>query len=331
MIHSNWLVRQKWFPSKKYSLKLLTVGCVLASPLAFSEQQNAAGFHGSVSLFTGIDSTNSVMDTESQAQITDYSGSQERQNEAVVIPFWDLNYRFDGSSEVYFKTDIVGMASDFYTQAGYRHYLGDGSNLAIGVVPGLLEKEVWKNPYQLQSDRTTTKANVQGVVLNYDRVLGSDWSLEFARGKYSLDQEDSIAALDRNSNLSYAEFNYMTDFNESWGLEWLISYLDIDASGSALKSLRVSSEAELQLRSGRHITMLAGSAGLQKFDDTNPLWDRTREDVKFGVSATYIYAAPFDWKNTLFIARGGWDITDANIDFYDHDEYLATLGMQYKF
>ncbi len=346
MIHSSLLIHPALFtPSlkskqrnkatKSFSLKgylkLLAAGCVLASSTVYADEQNTAGFHGSVSLFTGVDGTNSVMDTESQAKITDYSGSQERKNEAVVIPFWDLNYRFDESNEVYFKTDIVRMASDFYTQAGYRYYLTDGSNIAFGVLPGLLEKEVWKNPYQLQSDRTTTNASVQGLVLNYDRVLGSDWSLEFARGKYSLDQEDSLAALDRNSNLSYVELNYMTDFNESWGIEWLINYLAVDASGSALKSQRISTEVEFQLRNGRHITMLAGSIGLQKFDDINPLWKRTREDTKLGASATYIYAMPFDWKNTLFIARGGWDITDANIDFYDHDEYLITLGMQYQF
>ncbi|MDN3612059.1 DUF2860 family protein [Vibrio ostreicida] len=317
--------------SMKRCSQWLTVGCLLATPLAYAEQQNTTGFHGSVSLFTGVDGTNSVMDTESQANITDYSASQDRQSEAVVIPFWDLNYRFDGSSEVYFKTDIVGMASDFYAQAGYRHYWSDGSNLAIGVVPGFLEKEVWKNPYQLYSDRETTNAAVQGLVLSYDRVLGSDWSIELARGKYEVDQEESLAQLDRNSNLSYAELNYRANLNASWGVEWLISYLDVDASGSALKSQRVSTEAELQLRSGRHIALLAGSAGLQKFDDTHPIWERTREDTTFGVSATYLYAAPFDWQNTLFIARGGWDITDANIDFYDHDEYLVTLGIQYRF
>ncbi|NVD08755.1 DUF2860 domain-containing protein [Vibrio sp. JPW-9-11-11] len=346
MIHSNLLIHTFLYKSSlsfqqtnkvtislllKGYLKLLTIGFVLASSVVYAEEQKVAGFQGSVSLFTGVAGTYSVMDTESQAQITDYSGSQERHNEVVVIPFWDLNYRFDDSNEVYFKTDIVGMASDYYMQAGYRHYLTDGSNIAIGVVPGLLEKEVWNNPYQLQSDRTTTNAAVQGLVLNYERVLGSNWSLEFARGKYSLDQEESLAALDRNSNLSYIELNYMTDLNESWGIEWLINYLDVDASGSALKSQRISTEAELQLRNGRHITMFASSVGLQKFDDTNPLFKRTREDTKLGVSATYIYAMPFDWKNTLFIARGGWDITDTNIDFYDHDEYLITLGMQYRF
>ncbi|WP_295895589.1 DUF2860 family protein [uncultured Vibrio sp.] len=358
MTHSNWLVQQnrlfhpmffmpslqradgsraaqspskRGLPSNKWPLKLLMAGSVLVTPFSYAEPQNATGLHGSVSLFTGIDGTNSVMNTESPANLSDYSASQDRQNEAVVIPFWDLNYRFSGASEVYFKTDIVGMASDFYTQAGYRYNLTDGSKLAIGVVPGLLEKEVWKNPYQLQSDRTTTKAAVQGIVLNYEQILGTDWSVELARGKYAIDQEESMTALDRNSTLSYAELNYMTDLSERWGFNWLISYLDIDATGSALKSKRVNTEAEFQLRNGRHITMLASSVGLQQFDDTNPIWDRTREDKKFGVAATYIYAAPFNWKRALFIARGGWDVTDANIDFYDHDEYLVTLGMQYRF
>jgi hypothetical protein len=125
MIHSNLLLhpvlftpslssKQRNKATKSFSLKgylkLLAVGCVLVSSTVYAEEQKIAGFHGSVSLFTGIDGTNSVMDTESQAKITDYSGSQERKNEAVVIPFWDLNYRFDESNEVYFKTDIVGMA-----------------------------------------------------------------------------------------------------------------------------------------------------------------------------------------------------------------------------
>lgn len=311
-------------------LKLFSLGCLLVSHFAYAEQQNTTGFHGSISLFTGVEGTNSVMDTETQAKITDYSASSERHSDAVVIPFWDLNYRFDAANEVYFKTDIIGMANDFYLQAGYRHYLSDGSSLAIGVVPGFLEKEVWKNPYQLQTEREITDASVQGLVLNYDRVLGSDWSIELARGKYSIDQEESISALDRNANLSYGELNYETDLSQSLGLSWSINYLAVDAAGSAQKNQGVGTEAELQFRKGRHITMLGASVGFQKFDAINPIWEKTREETKYGVSATYIYAAPFNWKDALFIARGGWDITDANIDFYDHDEYLITLGMQYQ-
>jgi len=322
-------------PSKlllmKHYLKLLTMGSLLVSHFAYAEQQNTTGFHGSISLFLGVEGTNSVMDTESQAKITDYSGSEEHHNEAMVIPFWDLNYRFDDASEVYFKSDIIGMANDFYSQTGYRHYLSDGSSITIGVVSGLLEKEVWKNPYQLQAKREITNAAVQGLVLNYDRILGSDWSIELAGGKYSIDQEDSISALDRNANLSYGELSYETDLSPSLGLSWSINYLDVDATGSAEKNQGVATYAELQLRNGRHITMLGASVGLQEFDAINPIWGRTREETKFGVSATYIYAAPFNWKDALFIARGGWDITDANIDFYDHDEYLFTLGMQYGF
>ncbi len=167
---------------------------LIHTPSLANQETPTQGFYGNFSLFFGAQGTNSNLSTETNASVGGYEASADNENQAVVIPYWDIAYRFNPKYELYFNTDIVGMANDFYLQTGYRYSLDDGSQLALGFVPGLLEKEVWQNPYQLGASRETTDSAVQGIVANYDQILGSDWSLELALGKYQVDQEKSVSA-----------------------------------------------------------------------------------------------------------------------------------------
>ncbi|WP_163391309.1 DUF2860 family protein [Enterovibrio norvegicus] len=314
----------------RQTAKMFSIICLLTSPFATAEDSVPQGFYGSVSLFTGFSGTTSPLSTDSDAVISEYSTS-ENNSEVVVIPFWDVKYRLNSTSELYIETDIVGMASDFYLNAGYRHYLKDDSYLALGIVPGLLEKEVWKNPYLLNTQRETTKAAVRGVIANYNKLLGSDWSVELARGEFNVDEDTTVAELQRDATLSYAELSYDMQLNQQWGVEWVGHYLDIQSNASAPDSQRYGMDIETQYRAGRHVVMAGISSGQQNFDKELALFGRTRKDDRFGLSATYVYASPFNIDSTLMIVRGGWDHVDSNIDVYDSDNYLVTIGMQYQF
>ena len=151
------------------------------------------------------------------------------------------------------------MANDFYMQAGLQYHMSDGSHIALGVVPGILEKEVWKNPYLLNDNRDATNAMVQGVVLNYDKILGSNVSLEIAAGQYQIDDERSgellgtiSDELNREADLSYLSFSHVINVSESVELEWQGYYLLTDAQGGAMSSTRYGVELELQKHGASH-------------------------------------------------------------------------------
>ncbi|UXI02449.1 DUF2860 domain-containing protein [Photobacterium sp. TY1-4] len=311
---------------------------VLAAPAA-AMQQGKFGLYGEVNLLAGGASEKSSFNTEGQTVITDYNAPGQAEESTVFFPVWDLNFRIPSTnSELYFKSDLVGMASDFYMQAGYRHYLVDGSSVAIGFVPGVLEKETWQDPFALNTERQETKQTVRGLVFNYDNILGSSLALELAAGEHRVDDEQSGATtientslLTREGNLYYAAIGQSIPPIAGLGLEWDIHYLFDDADGAAMRGERVGIKAELSRQVNRHIFVLGGDYSTHSFDASHPIFNEVREDTSTGFSLRYVYAAPYNWRNVMLFASGGWDRRESNIDFYDRDQVLTTLGLQYQF
>lgn len=311
---------------------------LLAAP-AVAQQQGKFGLYGEVNLLAGGASEKSSFNTQGEAVISDYNAPGQSEESAVFFPVWDLNFRIPSTnSELYFKSDLVGMASDFYMQAGYRHYLVDGSSIAIGMVPGVLEKETWQDPFALNTERQETKQTVRGVVFNYDNILGSSLALELAAGERLIEDElsgensiEDSARLSREGGLYYASIGQVIPPIAGIGLDWEVHYLIADADGAAMRGERVGVTAELSRQVNRHIFVLGGSYATHSFDETHPIFDQIREDASTGVSLRYLYAAPYNWRNVLVFASGGWDSRASNIDFYDREQILTTLGVQYQF
>ncbi|UTV28835.1 DUF2860 family protein [Photobacterium atrarenae] len=317
---------------------LILIISVLAVP-AMAQQQGKFGLYGEVNLFAGGASEKSSFNTEGEAVITDYNAPGQREESTVFFPVWDLNFRIPRTnSELYFKSDLVGMASDFYMQAGYRHYLVDGSSVAIGVVPGVLEKETWQDPFALNTERQETKQTVRGLVFNFDNILGSTMGLELAAGERTVEEElsgesvvENISLLNREGSLYYAAVGQGIPPIAGVGLDWKVHYLIADADGAAMRGEQLGLMAEFSWQVNRHIFVLGGNYATHSFDEPHPVFNEIREDTSTGVSVRYVYAAPYNWHNVTLFASGGWDSRASNIDFYDKEQILTTLGMQYQF
>ncbi|WP_087020186.1 DUF2860 family protein [Thaumasiovibrio subtropicus] len=320
------------------SVPVATAIALFAQP-SYAQATNTddGQFYGNIGLYVGMSGERNALSTESNSLLPSLGITPDSDSEAVFIPMWDLNYRWT-QHEVYYKTDIVGMASDFYTQLGYRYYLTESSYLAVGYVPGLLTKEAWADPYAVGVERQETDLSVNGWVFNYHGAFGTPYNLEIALGQREIDDEQSgqqagfnTDALSREGDLLYAAVSREHALSEIYGLEWEVHYLTADMKSDAMANDRIGGEIEMTAQFGRQITKFGVSAARQDYDGINPLFNQTRKDTHIGLSATYIYAAPFNWQSSAFVARAGWDETRSNIDFYDSEEWLVTVGMNYRF
>ncbi len=297
------------------------------------------GFHGDIGIYLGMSSTNSSLSTEQEAIQSQLTGEQTTQEEALVIPMWNISYTKNTHS-LYYKTDIISMAKDFYSQLGYRYEINDSSSISLGYIPGLLTKEVWNDPYATQTDRVKTDLNFDGWVMDWKNFMDTGYSLQLATG--SIDIEDEMSGqqtlpplsqveLDRQGQVYYGAISRSISLVDNIQLEWQLDYLQSDLDGKAKENQGIGGETEVSINNGRHITQLGLSINSRNYETAHPIFNKTRQDTDLGLSATYIYAAPFDWQQTALVARAGWDTTESNIDFYDSEQWLLTVGINHRF
>lgn len=299
----------------------------------------APGFNGQVSLHLGTISNDSQFNSKGDKQISSLAQAPSKTTQFVPVPMWDLKYGF-AESEVYFKSDLQGMASNFYLELGYRYYISAKSRLSVGIIPGVLSKDTWSDPFVVNQDRNKTDLSTQGVVINYENIADSSFSVELAAGKSVIDNEQSGAStltqseqakLNREGDLFYAELSQNLHFSRTMSAKWQLHYLQDNADGDAMQNSTAGLDLQLRKSLGRHTFLFGGKGVKRDFKEQHPIFSMTREDDVYGLSLAYIWTAPLNWQNTAFIIRSGWDVTDSNIDFYDKTQVLGTMGVSYRF
>jgi hypothetical protein len=303
------------------------------------KQSPEPGFNGQVSIHIGNIANESHLNTKDNKQIDDLYEKPEQINEVVVFPMWNVKYGFD-ESELYFKSDLQGMASNFYMELGYRYFLSKKSRLSVGFIPGLLREDTWSDPFVLDQNREKTDLGTEGVVINYDNIAESSFSVELAAGQSVIENEQSgsqtlteqeQALLVREGDLYYAAVNQSLHFSRTMGLKWELHYLQDNADGEAMQNRAAGLNLQLRKSMGRHTLLFAGKSVKRDFKGVHPIFDETREDDVYGLSLAYVWAAPLNWKNTVLLVRSAWDVTDSNINYYDKTQFLGTVGLSYRF
>ncbi|MDP2544580.1 DUF2860 family protein [Photobacterium damselae subsp. piscicida] len=114
-------------------------------------------------------------------------------------------------------------------------------------------------------------------------------------------------------------------------LRTAINYRDIDADGKAMSNNSYGVTSTLIQRLDRSSYALTLSYKYTDFDAANPIFAKTQENNEFGAFLAYEYAQPFDWKDWGFVSLLGYQNDNSNINFYDQDNILLSVGMNYQF
>ena len=72
--------------------------------------------------------------------------------------------------------------------------------------------------------------------------------------------------------------------------------------------------------------------GYSKNDSINPIFGVTQENIRYGLTSSFYYKNPWGWnvwgsKPISFVATLGYYSTDTNINFYQHEAFIAQLGV----
>jgi opacity protein-like surface antigen len=281
----------------------------------------------------------------SDQRIDDLNDEPDSESTAIFTVPYKLAYTFAGSrTELFLGTEVGDLLSfDTAQQLGVKQEIGSFGVLQAGVLfSGIVR--VWKDPFVTGQDRDDTSRRNVGGQLVWDKIFGSNLELEYSVRKVDIGSERSGEflgltnseqdRLDRNGTVHRASIGYAFKFGRN-SLTPQVAIFSEDLEGEAMASTGVDVQLTY-LYDGEPITLvLNGYVGQADFDESNPVFDKTRDDDRYGASATVYYKNPWGWRllgsePMRFFVTGAYYAIDSNIDFYNQEAILGMGGIAFR-
>ena len=228
---------------------------------------------------------------------------------------------------------------DLALALGYRQEFNSGMVIGVSFLPTLMSGETWADPY-LETERTTTDESGNAYRFQLENIAGSRFSLDLAYATTEVDEEQSGSALndaeeqaqlDRDGSSIYAKGSYKFSLGHGSALIPSLTYVNHSADGKAMSYDSYKGELSYRQKIERHSFAVTTSYTNRSYDGSNPLFNETRSDDEYSLFVAYEYQNVFGWDHWSLVSFAGYSASSSNIEFYDEEEYLMSVGMNYKF
>jgi len=339
--------------SNRCIFAILSLICLFFSIPASAQQPlpRQSGFSGYLELLGAYISTNSQLNTDSKNKQTDsLDRSGERVGNVRPFPLGLASYTFaDIRTQLYIGILPENVAEgQILFETGIRHDLTDGTSLRAAVVPvSLMAQETWEDPFVVGQDRDRTDIRSWGLKLVADNIAGSGFSLRGGLDRQQINNErsgeflfsqagstltaDDLDDLDRDSYFYRLSAQYALRVAPRLRLLPTIRYIRGDAAGDANSFQALAPQLSLQYFGHQLQVALTASVKGAWYDDTQPVFDKTREDSNLSLFAILGYKDPLGWKNFRIDWFNGAFKQNSNINFYESTGFLTALGLGYTF
>ncbi|MCB5361392.1 DUF2860 family protein [Vibrio lentus] len=318
-----------------------------ASMPAYSGLAPSEGFSGNFSVLAGFYSDSSNLSTEQDSNQASLTMEGDSENQGLLGFLGTVQYTFGDSltHQVYAGTTREDIATGTIAfEIGYRHQLSGGTILDVSVLPTLISGKAWADPYAVGVNRNET--DVKGNVgrLQLTNIGGTAFRTDFAIGQSDVDDElsgtqnelglsdEEVGLLDRERTYVYAKAGYPFILpNQAGVFVPSMVYFNSDAEGGALSFDSYGIELNYAKRIGRHGFVVTLDASDRQYDEANPIYGKAREENEYGAFLAYEFGGLMGYEDWSFITLLGLRTIDSNIDFYNSEQVLASVGVDYKF
>jgi hypothetical protein len=334
-------------------LIILTVVCDLFAGSVQAQQPlpQESGFSGYIELLGAYISTNSQLDTDNENKRTDsLDKSGKRVHKFRPFPLGLISYTFaDIRTQLYLGLLPENVAQgQFQVEAGIRHDLTDGTSLRAAFIPRTpIQEETWKDPFVVNQNRQETDIASYGMKLAAENI--KRWGLSFRfgwvratvddekSGQFLISQPDSFLTLDdiddleRDSDTYRLTGEYSLRLGQRMRLKPILRYTRRDADGDAMSFHGLAPQLSLSYFHNQLQVALNAAINTEWYDDTHPVFDKTRKDLNLALFAILGYREPFKLKNFRVDWFNGIFRQNSNINFYESTSWLTALGVGYEF
>lgn len=279
-------------------------------------------------------------------------GPDSETNATPVLNF-EAAYTFGDTRTQVFAGNLLEdlVRYDTSTLMGLRQELPDKSIVSLAYVFSSIPTSVWEDPYVVNANREETDRTSDGLRIGFDRILKSKFEVEFTWRDITIDKERSGEAqttatpsnpyeitaeqatlLDRNGNLYSGKVTYPFTLKEKRHIlipSLAYTQYDLDGEAMAFDQYGMLLTYVFNTEKVNFITNLY--YGRSDFDETNPIYEKTREDDVYGAAITAFYKKFLGVPKMNLVGNIAAYESDANIDFYDTQVTLATLSVLYRF
>ncbi|MGF1718101.1 DUF2860 domain-containing protein [Photobacterium chitinilyticum] len=318
---------------KSYRLYTL-VAFTSLSATAYADETSR--LTGEIIITSGYMSTNSNLSTDGDARLENTNDKSSHSNEFIVAPLGSISYQLgeENNQRVYLGTSREDLAvGDLAFEVGYQYDFSNGTQLDFAFLPTVVSGEVWADPYQTGSNRQKTDIDGYAFRMKLNNIMNSKMSLDMVYATAEVDNERiEHKSLHRDHDTYYIKGSHQSMLNERSGLISSVSYAYQDAIGKAATFDQYEAEMTYFTHVNAHSLALTGSYAYRSYDGANPVFDnKERTDNRYKLFLAYEYAGFAGWDNWSLVSLAGASFNTSNIDFYENEEYLLTIGMSYKF
>ena len=343
-------------PTKFNSIFLLitfTVCCCFSARIVQAQKPlpKDSGFSGYIELLGAYISSNSQFNTDNKNERTDsLEKSGKRVDNVKPLPLGLIAYTFAELRTQLFlgvlpETVVQGQ---FQVEAGVRHDLLDGTSLRASAIPITpFEKETWEDPFVVGQNRKETDITSYGFKLSAENIRASGIGLEYRWKQQKIDKEKSgtflisqpaspltpedLDDLERDSNSHRFSAEYSFELMPRMSLKPILRYTREDAKGSANSFHAFTTHLSFSYSADKWQAFVNGIVKREWYDDTHPVFNKTRRDFNLGMFAIIAYKDPFGLKDFRIDWINGIFRSNSNIDFYESTNYITALGIAYNF
>lgn len=266
-------------------------------------------------------------------------------SEDVFVPAvaFEANYTLGESQTQFYLRNQASrhIAFDLEVYAGVRQQIERFGILDLALSSTSVPTDVWKDPYLLDARRGDTERTTTGLQMAWRNVMDSAIELEFSSHEIEIDDEDSgdslglsgeeLRALRRTGEVYRYTLSYDWQINQRHSLQPVVEYLDYDLDGGAM----AEDGFGLRVTHGYHVDRwnLATEVYYRDLqsDEDNPIYGESADREVIGAAFTVLLSSPFGLDKWTANARISWYDSDSDIDFYDENLALLTIGMLRRF
>ena len=302
----------------------------------------AGGISAKTNMIAGIDRYSIEIGDSSIDSLDDSPDS-----ESTPLPQINLNlkYTFATQTQVFLGNSLEDIVQlDMITLFGVRQQFSDRSIFELSAVatPSFGPAQTWEDPYVVGEDREETDRTSRGLRLEYDKILGTGFVLQYTQRDTEIDDELSgtthlglstaeAALLDREGDTQQMAvyYSFKPVGRNLFTLRAGHGSYDLDGEAMAGDSNRV--QLTYVYLGDRFTTAFTGSYFSREYDDRNPVFDKTRDDDGYGLAFFVFDKGLCDSKDWWGQASVVLVEQDSNIDFYDQSAMSVVLGVQRNF
>ena len=305
-----------------------------SSAYAFDPSEKLEGFSGRISAGVGyMISTDQLKTTDENKTIDSLDDDADWYDRFMPLALLSLRYTFaESGRQIYF-----GTPSEFSgppgLSLGFVQPFQNNGNLDISIFTNPFS-EVWRDPYLTDTGRKETRMYNFGARLKYDGILGSQFNLlySFSRVDVNVDDiGDRFDDLERDGYIHDAkvEYNFRLGQTMSLAPNFGLSVGDIDGDANAYTAYKFGLGFRKFSKTNQLLLKIA--IGWDDYDDTHPIFNKTRNDTNYSAFGIFTRSDLFGTDYLFGTLMAGYLYRDSNIDFLEAQTYLSGAMIGIKF